>query len=114
MLDDPDPDGSPPPPRASVVPATPPKGASVIGADGRRLGMVSALEPNEESPTHLLVFVAERLQLIPREYPLPVSAIVRIDDAGTVHVGVTRDGLFAVEESRRGDEARNRGVEKKP
>jgi len=111
MPDVPAPDGSHPQSRPpwSGVPA-PPKGASVIGADGRRLGMVSALEPDEVTPTHLLVFVAERQQLIPREYPLPVSAIVRIDDAGTVHVGVTRDGLrgggtAAVEESR------SRGVE---
>lgn len=104
MPDDPAPNGSRSHsrPRRSVA-GTPPKGASVIGADGRRLGMVSALEPDPASPTHLLVFVAERQQLIPREYPLPVSAIVRIDDAGAVHVDVTRDGLrggFAVEEPR--------------
>ncbi len=111
MPDVPAPDGAHPPSRqpSSAVPA-PPKGASVIGADGTRLGMVSALEPDPEAPTHLLVFVAERQQLIPREYPLPVSAIVRIDDGGAVHVGVTRDGLrgggaAAVEESR------SRGVE---
>jgi len=81
--------------------------------------MVSALEPDPASPTHLLVFVAERQQLIPREYRLPVSAIVRIDDAGTVHVDVTRDGMVgggaaAVEESRRVEGSRSQGAEKKP
>ncbi len=68
------------------------KGASVVGADGVRMGMVSALAPNTDDPTHLLVFVAERTRLIPLEYPVPVTAIVRIDD-GVVYVDVTRDAL---------------------
>jgi hypothetical protein len=80
-------------------------GAAVIGADGARLGMVSTLAPDAAAPTHLLVFVAERQQLIPREYPLPLASVIRVDDGGTVHVTATREGLRRVEESRR------RGVE---
>lgn len=69
-----------------------PKGASVIGADGVRMGMVSALLPDVGEPTHLLVFVAERTQLIPWEYPLPLTAIVRVSD-GDVHVDVTSEAF---------------------
>lgn len=77
---------------ARAVPRMVAKGASVVGADGVRLGMVSALAPDGDDPTHLLVFVAERTRLIPREFPLPVTSIVRVAD-GVVYVDVTRDGL---------------------
>jgi len=80
------------PPRPAPRPV--PKGVSVIGADGRRLGMVSGLTPDGGDPTHLLVFVAERTRLIPLEYRLPVTAIVRVDD-GAVYVDVTGDALKA-------------------
>lgn len=68
------------------------RGAAVIGADGQPLGLVSALRPDEREPTHLLVFVAERRQLIPREYRVPIDAVVRVDD-GAVHVDFTRAAL---------------------
>ncbi len=82
-----------------AAPRTVPKGASVVGADGLRLGMVSGLGPDAADPTHLLVFVAERTSLIPREFPVPLSAIVRVAD-GVVYVDVTRDALRS-----RGDSA---------
>lgn len=78
------------PPR--VAPPSVSKGASVIGPDGRRLGMVSGVTPDAADPTHLLVFAAERTRLIPVEYEVPVTAIVRVAD-GTVYVDLTRDAL---------------------
>lgn len=68
------------------------RGSAVIGADGQPVGLVSALRPDDREPTHLLVFVAERRQLIPREYRVPVSAVVRVDDRA-VHVDFTRAAL---------------------
>lgn len=68
------------------------RGCAVIGADGLPVGIVSALRPDDREPTHLLVFVAERRQLIPREYRVPLSAVVRVDDRA-VHVDFTRGAL---------------------
>lgn len=65
----------------------PEAGWSVIGSDGQRLGMVSGLAPDADRPTEVLVFVADRRQLIPREFHLPMSTVVRIEDRA-VHVTV--------------------------
>jgi len=68
------------------------RGSAVVGADGEPVGLVSALRPDDRDPTHLLVFVADRHHLIPREYRVPLSAVVRVDDRA-VHVDFTQAAL---------------------
>jgi len=80
----------------SAMQQLPDPGWAVIGANGVRLGMVSGFAPTAEAPSELLVFYADRAQLIPREFRLPMSSVTGIDQR-EVHVAVTADAVWHLE-----------------